>query len=78
MNTVRNSLNQKYDDSTAVVIAESGYIKGDPFPDIRGLLHIKNDIEQKIFSDLDTRRNLLVIFWSNQYKEIESFLDKID
>lgn len=35
----------KYDESSAVVINESGYKTGDTFPEIRGLMHIKSDLE---------------------------------
>ena len=39
------SLNEKYDESTCITMAESGYIKDDKFPEIRGLLHISKEIE---------------------------------
>ena len=56
-------------------MADSGHIKGDTFPDIRGLLHIKNEIEQKLFSKPEDRCHILVILWSAQYKELGSFLE---
>lgn len=75
MDGVKTLLAPKYDDSTAVIMADSGHIKGDAFPDIRGLLHIKNEIEQKLFSKSEERCHILFIMWSSQYKELGSFLE---
>ena len=47
-----------------MVVAESGYIVGDELPDIRGLLHIKNDIEQKVLSTEDQRQRVVLLIWS--------------
>lgn len=55
---------------------ESGYVEGDDMPDIRGLMHIKDEVEQKAFSD--SRANLFVTLWSTQYKELPQFLDVVD
>ncbi len=38
-------MSDKYDESSAVVMGECGYTVGDEFPDVRGLMHIKNEIE---------------------------------
>jgi len=58
------------------VINESGYKVGDSFPEIRGLMHIKNDSEQQVFKD--NRSNILVALWSNQCKELNEFLEVVD
>ena len=52
----------KYDDSTAVVINESGYTIGDDFPEVRVLMHIKNELEQQVFKE--NRANIVVALWS--------------
>ena len=59
---LQKKFGDKYDESTAVVINESGYKVGDTFPEIRGLMHIKNDSEQQVFKD--NRNNILVALWS--------------
>lgn len=59
-------------------MADSGFIKGDQLPDIRGLLHIKNDIELKLFSKNEEKQNLLLILWSQNYKQLPSFLDDMN
>lgn len=58
------SIQKNYDESTCLVVAESGYIIGDKFPDIRGLLHIKNDIEQKLFSKEEEKKDIIMLLWS--------------
>jgi hypothetical protein len=72
----KNKLEDKYDDSTAVVMNESAYTVGDALPDIRGLMHIKNDLEQKVFAE--SRANVMIALWSTQTKELDKFLDTID
>lgn len=69
-------LGEKYDDSTAVVMGECGYGVGDNFPEVRGLMHIKNEIEQKVFKDANA--NILVVLWSTQCKELNEFLEFVD
>jgi hypothetical protein len=59
-----------------VVVNESGYIVGDPFPDLRGLMHIKDDLEQRPFAE--TNKNMLLVLWSTAYPHLEAFLDAID
>ena len=61
-------LAEKYDDSTTMVMNETGCIVGDEFPDIRGLMHIKNDMEQKVFEK--DRSNMLVALWSSKCNEL--------
>jgi hypothetical protein len=60
---MNRKLGNKYDDSTTVVVNESGYKVGDDFPDVRGLMHIKNEIEQRVFQG-DNRGNIMVALWS--------------
>lgn len=69
-------LAEKYDDSTTMVMNETGCIVGDEFPDIRGLMHCKNDMEQKVFEK--DRSNMLVALWSAKYNGLEEFLEYID
>ena len=73
-----SGLQSNYDESTCVVVAESGCIVGDPFPDIRGLLHIKNEIEQKLFSKQHERQNVIMLLWSAQSPNIEEQLDSLN
>lgn len=60
---MNRKLGNKYDDSTTVVVNESGYKVGDDFPDVRGLMHIKNEIERRVFEG-DNRGNIMVALWS--------------
>ena len=60
---LQKKFGEKYDESTAVVINESGYKVGDLFPEIRGLMHIKNETELQVFKE--SRSNILVALWSN-------------
>jgi thioredoxin-like negative regulator of GroEL len=46
------------------------------FPEIRGLMHIKNDTELQVFKE--SRSNILVALWSNQCKDLNKFLEVID
>ena len=69
-------LAEKYDDSTAVVMNECGYKVGDQFPEVRGLMHIKNEIEQQVFNGKNA--NIVVALWSTQSKELNEFLEFID
>ena len=55
-------LNEKYDDCTTVVMNESGYTVGDDMPDVRGLMHIKNELEQRVFQT--KRSNILLALCS--------------
>lgn len=71
-------LKEKYDESTCVVIGESAYIVGDPMPDIRGLLHLKNEVEQKILSQDSDRQRVILALWTKNNKEIENFLDELN
>jgi len=45
-------------------------------PDVRGLMHIKNELEQRVFKG--TRANMLIALWSTQGKELPAFLEAID
>ncbi len=69
-------LAEKYDDSTAVVMSQCGYKVGDQFPEVRGLMHIKNEIEQQVFNGKNA--SMVVVLWSQQYKELNEFLEFID
>lgn len=73
---LQKKFGEKYDESTAVVINESGYKVGDMFPEIRGLMHIKNDTELQVFKE--SRSNILVALWSNKCKDLNKFLEVID
>lgn len=66
----------KYDESSAVVMNESGYTVGDKFPEVRGLMHIKNDMEQQVFKKENA--NIIVALWSTQFKELNQFLEVLD
>ncbi|CDW86104.1 UNKNOWN [Stylonychia lemnae] len=72
------SLQQNYDESTCIALAESGYVKNDKFPEIRGLLHIQKEIEQKLLSTQEDRSNLLVVLWSTQCPNLEDYLSQIN
>jgi thioredoxin-like negative regulator of GroEL len=58
------------------VINESGYTIGDDFPEVRGLMHIKNELEQQVFKE--DRANIVVALWSTQCKDLNGFLEVID
>jgi hypothetical protein len=45
-----------------VVVNESAYTVGDKVPDVRGLMHIKNEIEQRIFQGKNDE--ILIALWS--------------
>ena len=71
-------LSQVYDESTTVVMNESGYTVGDQFPDIRGLMHIKNELEQRVFKEAVGRKNIMMVIWSMQTKEVGKLLEYVD
>ena len=59
-------------------MSESAYTVGDPLPEIRGLLHVKNDIEKKMLSSDTDRQRVIIALWSKNNKDIESFLDGLN
>ena len=59
-------------------MSEAAYIVGDPLPEIRGLLHVKNDIEQKILSTEFERQRVIIALWSKNNKDVENFLDGLN
>eukprot|EP00347_Sterkiella_histriomuscorum_P003712 403363236 len=78
----KKSLQEKFDESTCLVVAESGFMSGDQFPEIRGLLHISKEIEQKILSTAEDKQNLILLLWNKVFlynDEIKQILiDKIN
>ena len=74
--SLQRKLSDKYDDSSAVVVNQSAYVVGDEFPDVRGLMHIKNEVEVRVFKE--NRANMLVALWSTQCKDLPAFLEYID
>eukprot|EP00347_Sterkiella_histriomuscorum_P009151 403342324 len=74
----KKSLQEKFDESTCLVVAESGFMSGDQFPEIRGLLHISKEIEQKILSTAEDKQNLILLLWSTKSPNLEDYLTKLN